>query len=206
MARSTWTATGAALVLLSSACATSATPPGSQSSVSRQPHSAASIRQTDDAGLPLPFTTVFPNRWSANNDGTSYEPCTAADEALLAAHNVDPTKVEDIAGADGQTARGCRWILTHPAHGRLMQHVGNFTGSLDDYKTLHTETDWRQSLTVNGRTVEVSTDDSSQCTTYLASGTSLVFTTVAVTNPPSLTEICQLAIDFTRATIDKMPP
>ena len=35
------------------------------------------IRQTDSMGRPLPFVTLFPNRWSGNNDGTPYEPCTS---------------------------------------------------------------------------------------------------------------------------------
>ena len=85
-------------------CSVSGTAVGEKSSVVQsQTTVAPPIRQIDDFGRRLPFTTKFPNRWSRNNDGTTYEPCTTLSLAALQSLHLDPATAKDAAVADGQT-------------------------------------------------------------------------------------------------------
>ncbi|MGW0453236.1 DUF3558 family protein [Gordonia sputi] len=165
------------------------------------------VRQTDDSGRRLPFITQFPRRWNSGNDGTSYEPCTAATPQILGDTGLQPESARDAAAADFQTARGCIWSFTSFKLASLSQVVGDFQG-LDAYKQKHANiTEWRANTEINNRPVAVgSTKDRSTCETYVESGIAIVSTSTAFTvDPPPINEICDKAIAFTRATIAQMP-
>lgn len=165
------------------------------------------IRQTDDNGQPLPFQTTFPNRWNSGNDGTPYEPCTAASPTLLRALDLDPTSVQDAASADFQTARGCGWRAQSSSRATIDQFVGN-QPRLKIYKEQQTATkNWQPDIAISGRTVAVANDPTSpMCDTFVESANALVITSAAVYDAgTSLPQICDKAIAFTRATIDQMP-
>ena len=169
--------------------------------------STNTIRQTDDHGRSLPFSTIFPRRWSNGNDGTTYEPCTAATKSILIANNLEPFSARDAAAADHQTARGCVWSLIDREHASLSQFVGN-QSDLDTYKQTNSQfVTWRADISISGRRVAVATNPSlSECGTLVRSGDAIVFTDLTVhVNAPSLDEICNRVIAFTRATIDQMP-
>lgn len=183
--------------------------PSSATSVltSRPSGTGIDIRQNDDAGRRLPFTTKFPRRWSNGNDGTAYEPCTAASPLILADSFLDPSSVRDAATADHQTARGCRWTFTIPGHSSLSQIVGN-QPPLDTYKVNYSESlNWDKDMRIDDRRVAVgSSPDLFDCATFVQSGTAIVVTRVSTFGePPPIAEICDKAIAFTRATIDQMP-
>ncbi|MGO3326671.1 DUF3558 family protein [Gordonia sp. (in: high G+C Gram-positive bacteria)] len=170
------------------------------------------IRQVDDYGNHLPFDTRHDRRWSSGNDGTKYEPCTTLDDDGLAALNVEPLSAADAAGSNGQTLRGCKWRYTSTDTGdrwNLSQFVGNSPG-LDFAKTRRSGgiNEWLPDETIAGRQVGVhiyTTGD--QCDTYVQSGGASVITMVTHygQNQPPISEVCDRALGFTRATIGKMP-
>ncbi|MCM3894057.1 MULTISPECIES: DUF3558 family protein [Gordonia] len=169
--------------------------------------STNTIRQTDDHGRSLPFSTKFPRRWSNGNDGTTYEPCTAATESILIANSLDPRSARDAAAADHQTARGCMWSLSDRNLASLSQFVGN-QPDLDTYKQMNAQfVTWRADISMSGRRVAVSTTPSiPECTTFVRSGDAIVVTDLSISiDAPPINEICDKAIAFTRATIDQMP-
>ncbi|WP_414652029.1 MULTISPECIES: DUF3558 family protein [Gordonia] len=169
--------------------------------------STDTVRQTDAHGRPLPFNTAFPRRWSNGNDGTTYEPCTAATESILIANNLDPSSARDAAAADHQTARGCIWSLSDRRLASLSQFVGN-QSDLDTYKQMNAQfVAWRADISMSGRRVAVATTPSiPECATFVRSGDAIVVSdlTISIDAPP-IDEICDKAIAFTRATIDQMP-
>ncbi|GEE02073.1 hypothetical protein nbrc107696_25190 [Gordonia spumicola] len=68
------------------------------------------IRQVDAVGRTMPFTVTNPDRWNAQNDGVSFEPCTAFTYTQLVEMRVDPRTVVD-ASAERRypNGRGCTW-------------------------------------------------------------------------------------------------
>ena len=165
------------------------------------------IRQTDNAGQPLPFQTKFPNRWNSGNDGTPYEPCTAASPTVLRSLDLDPATVQDAASADLQTARGCGWRSQNSSKSTIDQYVGN-QPRLEIYKVQHNATkNWHPDISISGRTVAIASDPTSPaCDTFVESANALVFTSAAVYDVGvPINQICDKAIAFTRATIDQMP-
>lgn len=174
-------------------------------SVTQAPN--AGVRQTDSHGRALPFHTTYPNRWNSGNDGTSYEPCTAAKAPLLESLGLDPSSVEDAAAADFQTARGCGWRVRGERSSTVDQFVGN-QPRLVEYKVKNSSTVmWQDDILIAGRTIGIGRDlGSPTCDTYVESGKSLVITSASsYDSSVPITEICDRAIAFTRATIDQMP-
>lgn len=172
-----------------------------------------SIRQTDDHGTRLPFDTRHPNRWSRANNGSTYEPCTALGANDLRLQGLDPATVEDAAGTDGQTLRGCVWASFRELDGlpdwSISQFVGN-SGGLQEYKRRYSSLRdiWAPDKSVAGRTIGVHRSEvPNSCDTYVQSGRAGVHTVVSHhgLNRPDPAEICAKAIEFTRATIAKMP-
>ena len=165
------------------------------------------IRQTDAQGRALPFETAFPRRWSNGNDGTTYEPCTAATTTILTDSRLDPQSARDAAAADHQTARGCVWSLSDREYADLSQYVGN-QPDLDVYKQMNARfMNWSDDISLINRRVAVATARSiPECTTFVRSGEAIVVTNLSISiNPPPIDEICDKAIAFTRATIDQIP-
>ncbi|WP_187584852.1 DUF3558 domain-containing protein [Gordonia sp. OPL2] len=179
-----------------------------QASDSASPTShQASVRQTDAAGRRLPFATKFPNRWSSNNDGTTFEPCTAEASDTRTRLQVDENSVADAAVADHQTVRGCEWKLIQPKLAYLSQFVGNFNGSLNQYKQRYAATgdQFLADTYEAGRAVAISPGNS-ECTTIVRSGTAMVFTSMSfVIEKPTREQMCEKALDYTRATINQIP-
>uniref|UniRef100_UPI003D91BD80 DUF3558 family protein n=1 Tax=Gordonia sp. B7-2 TaxID=3420932 RepID=UPI003D91BD80 len=172
--------------------------------------SRPSIRQVDDAGRRLPFMTVFPNRWSSNNDGTQYEPCTSVSDRVLASLGLDPRSVSDAAVADHQTVRGCEWDVLNRRRASASQYVGNLAGSgasdLDGYKAIFDDFRWFPDRMIDGRTVAVFSLGVDHCATITVSGRALVFTDAALDrDDKDVSENCNFALAFTRATINKIP-
>ncbi|QRY63557.1 DUF3558 family protein [Gordonia sp. PDNC005] len=170
------------------------------------------IRQIDDNGLRLPFSTVHSRRWNAANDGTTYEPCTALAATQLEAHGIDPHSVKDAAGTNGQTLRGCSWDYVgdiRTEHWMLSQIVGNSTGLANDKRMKSTTRDiWLDDQTADGRTVGLhAIAPNIQCDTYVQSGKAAVTTLVMHIGRAEqpLSALCDRAIAFTRATIGRMP-
>lgn len=191
------------------ACTTS----GSPSAVPAATNTSAEpeIRQTDAAGRQLPFPTEFPNRWSRNNDGTDYEPCTQVSEATLRQLSLDVRSVADVAASDFQTARGCSWKFLSDGRSTLSQFVGNINGTeqtLSGYKSLNSAaTDWYPDTSLDGRRVLVGSGMSAECAAIVQSGSAVVVTSVIRFGVPKPTtsEICDTAIAFLRNTISEIP-
>lgn len=170
------------------------------------------IRQTDDQGRRMPFETKHDRRWNRANDGSPYEPCTALSSLELHSLGVDASTVRDAAGTNGQTLRGCRWNALstgRPIPWSISQFVGNSEGLADDKKRRSTAIDvWFDDVVVEGRVVGVHRmRDGFTCDTYVQSGRAGVSTLVVHLGPtlPPPAEICDRALEFTRATISKMP-
>lgn len=170
-------------------------------------------RQTDARGIGLPFVNTFRSRWNSANDGTDYEPCTALSKQELSEIGVDQGSVKDAAGTDGQTLRGCAWKylneLDSVSRWRISQFVGN-SASLKDDKERRSGSfeSWLPDVSVAGRVVGVhQTRSGDNCDTYVQSGLAAVSTLVTFSGPtlPPPSEICDRALEFTRATISKMP-
>ncbi|MDH3010080.1 DUF3558 family protein [Gordonia alkanivorans] len=171
---------------------------------------ATGVRQTDDAGRRLPFDTEFPDRWSGNNDGTSYEPCTQVSEEVVRRFGLDVESVSDVAGSNFQTARGCQWSYSNSELSFLSQFVGNLDepeGGLSAHKAEYSSTTWHPDIDINGRRVIIGSTDPSDCAAYVQSGKAVVITNVVLIeqSPPTVDAVCASAADFLRATIDEIP-
>lgn len=170
------------------------------------------VRQLDANGQRLPFTTDFANRWNRANDGTEYEPCTALTDGQLEALGVAPSTVGDSAGTNGQTARGCYWVYAQREsewEWTVTQIVGNSPSLGSDKRRKRSSFDiWMDDIEIEGRTVGLHRlRDGRDCDTYVQSGRAAVTTLVIRHGPPGhpIEEICARAIEFTKATIGKMP-
>lgn len=190
----------------STACAVNGAPSSITSTSPLGRTSSDAIRQNDDSGKKLPFTTTFPDRWSSNNDGTKYEPCTALTDSELVDAGIDPHSVSDIALANRQTARGCKWEYANLRNSGLSQA----TGDAPTFENRMTDRDWYKTswdIRIDGRLVMVDSASPYTCSTTVKSGRSPVVTIAdRITDVISLTELCNYAIDFTRRTIPKMEP
>lgn len=193
-----------------SACTTTGNPVA-QSSQNTPSASSAHIRQTDSSGKRLPFETEFPNRWSINNDGTPYEPCTAVTPNVLRTFKLDPQSVGDVAASDFQTARGCQWTFLDENRSTLAQQVGNLVNpaaGLTGYKELSTSgAVWYPDYEIDGRRVIMSSLFPGECGVVVQSGSAIVATSVlrfGVNRPPQ-GAICETASEFLQATIAKIP-
>lgn len=173
--------------------------------------SPSEVRQTDDSGERLPFDTTHSRRWNSSNDGSSYEPCTALSDAELQRLGIDPDSVRDAAGTNGQTLRGCNWRSAGP-DGRkwsVAQIVGDSADLASDKARNSSSADiWMSDVVIAGRTIGVHRMSGDRdCDTYVQSGGAAVNTIVmahGLPRPP-VEEICAKALEFTRATIGKMP-
>ncbi|GAA1481180.1 hypothetical protein GCM10009624_16200 [Gordonia sinesedis] len=168
------------------------------------------IRQTDAAGNRLPFTTTFPDRWSANNAGTDYEPCTAVTRAILQEFNLDPSSVNDAADANRQTIRGCDWTFLNDTANTISQYVGgNGELTLNEYrdKQMGRSDELMPNMVINKRPVlRIRNIALGQCTVVIQSGGARVFTTLFVYhNRPSPDRLCDVPVRFLRTMIDKIP-
>ncbi|WP_306302389.1 DUF3558 family protein [Gordonia paraffinivorans] len=190
------------------ACSVSGTPTATPSAAAESV-SALQIRQTDDAGRPLPFKTEFPNRWNSNNSGTSYEPCTQVPGAVVQRFDLDEASVNDVAGSDFQTARGCQWKFSENRHSFLSQFVGNLDrpdGGLTAHKEDYSTTTWHPDTEIAGRRVIVGSIDPGDCAAYVQSGNAVVVTNVVLIElEPQPMAACNAAVDFLRATIGAIP-
>lgn len=157
----------------------------------------------------LPFESTFTQRWNSRNDGSSYEPCVSLDAASIADLQVDPDSVSDAAGTDGQTGRGCYWKF-QPEVGDLwsvQQGVAN-SESFDAYKRKNRHRTWQKGISIGGRNIGISgREELGECLTYVQSrDAGVVSIVVHHRRPhPPINEICDRAIAFTKATINKMP-
>ncbi|WP_415047363.1 DUF3558 family protein [Gordonia sp. (in: high G+C Gram-positive bacteria)] len=157
----------------------------------------------------LPFKSTFTKRWNNSNDGTRYEPCTALDSSNLYVLGIDSSSVEDAAGTDGQTLRGCRWRYRMRDRNRwsIAQVVAN-SESLENYKHKYSTDYWHPDLLISGRTVGVTESrDLGECMTYVQSGHAGVSTLVIRhgISGEKVGGVCDRAIAFTRATISMIP-
>ena len=192
--------------MLCAGCAVTGDPVAVHESVPPSSQTPA-IRQTDDAGRRLPFETKWPDRWSINNDGTSYEPCTGVGERVLRQLNLDPDTASDAAVANGQTARGCEWSYASDKTNKLSQVVGNGP-PLAEYRAMNkNDFDFLPDTVVQGRPVlRFVIIGPNECTAAVQSGTAQVITTVYIYNEtPPIDQLCKIPVDFLRATIDKIP-
>ncbi|MBD0862474.1 DUF3558 domain-containing protein [Gordonia sp. zg691] len=173
--------------------------------------SSPSLRQTDDAGRVLPFENTFPNRWSINNDGSTYEPCTEIPADVIRSFGLDPGSVSDVAASDFQTARGCEWTLREDRRSTISQFVGNILrpeGGLTGHKELNRAgTTWYPDTEVDGRRVLVESMMPGDCTVYIRSGDAVVITSVTKSGfaRPPVDELCKTAISFLQATVRQIP-
>lgn len=170
--------------------------------------SEQTIRQTDDAGNRLPFTTVFPDRWSTNNDGTPYEPCTTVTKQVLRQFNLDPQSVNDAAVANHQTIRGCEWNFDDNTDNSLSQTVADGE-SLPWYRNKNRDSfTFLPDIFIDGRRILRFriTNAGFECTTAVQSGGSQVLTAAFIfKNTPPVDQLCEIPVNFLRATIDRIP-
>ncbi|MCB1295305.1 MAG: DUF3558 family protein [Gordonia sp.] len=167
----------------------------------------SSIRQTDARGVALPFVTPFPDRWSTNNDGTTYEPCTALTDAELGDAGLDPATAMDVAVANHQTARGCIWYFHGGPDAGLLSHA---TGNRPTFEQDMKDRGWYEvsyDISIKGRLVLVDSRDTTDCMATVKSGKSPVIVgTSKLFKPIGREAVCQRAIDFMKRVIDRMPP
>lgn len=192
-----------------SGCSTSGLPtPVSSSSA---PVAPSGIRQVDDEGTRLPFETSFPNRWSINNNGTSYEPCTQVPDDVIARSGFGPETVKDAAASDFQTARGCTWTSSLDGRSSLSQIVGNLLDPQDGlpgYKQQHSPaTTWFPDRQVLGRRVLVGSTMRGECAVIVQSGDAVVVSSITRVGPgrPVAEEVCTDVAAFVDATIAQIP-
>lgn len=157
--------------------------------------------------VPLPFENPFPDRWNSANNGSKFEPCIAFSDFELNRFGINPAEIEDAAIVNGQGIRGCSWSMKDWFS--LSNLVTN-SSSLGVYKKGLIEYTWHADLYIQGRVVglfSIEHGGSVDCSTYVQSSSAAVVTNVV----PSTSErgrtvdTCKLAIDFTRAYIDKIP-
>ena len=188
-------------------CAVAGDPVAAPESASPTSQTPA-IRQTDDAGRRLPFDTKFPDRWSSNNDGTPYEPCTSVTESILTQFKLDPQSAEDVAIANHQTVRGCRWRFTSDNANSVAQIAAN-APTLDEYRSKNEGIFiFFPDTAIEGRQVQLfKIDDSTpECSAAVRSSNATVDTTVTLyRNARPIDQICDMAVDFLRKAIDKIP-
>lgn len=185
-------------------------PGAAQPELPRSISSSDIIRQTDAAGNRLPFTTTFPDRWSANNAGTDYEPCTAVTPAILREFNLNPSSVNDAADANHQTIRGCDWTFLDDAANTISQYVGgNGELTLNEYRDKQRGgfDELMPDMTIKDRPVlRMRNIELGQCTVVIQSGGARVFTTLFVYhNRPPPNQLCDVPVRFLRTMIDKIP-
>lgn len=196
---------------MSTACAVTGAPVPVPSSAPSSSSVPAPIRQTDNDGRTLPFETKFKNRWSINNDGTPYEPCTQVPVSVVREFGLEESTVSDVAASDFQTARGCRWRFRDDRLSSLAQSVGNLirpTEGLGGYKAMYSSsTTWFPDTEVEGRPVLVGSYMDAECGAVVRSGNAVVITSILRlrSDPPPTRETCDAAVDFLRATIDQIP-
>lgn len=157
--------------------------------------------------VPLPFENPFPDRWNSSNDGTPYEPCIAFSDSELRRFQIDPEEIEDAAIVNGQGIRGCSWFM--PSRFSLSNLVAD-SRSLEIYKAGTKENNWLPDISINDRVVGLFSlihGDSKECSTYVQSYSAAVVTNVVPSTSAEgkAMDTCKLAIDFTRAYIDKIP-
>ncbi|WP_419717497.1 DUF3558 family protein [Gordonia malaquae] len=170
------------------------------------------IRQVDDRGVRLPFTTKHSQRWNTANDGTEYEPCTGVQLRDLSRLNIDARSVRDAAKTNGQTLRGCIWTYEETGTDippSISQTVGNGKG-LDAAKARRSgpQDSWLDDILIASRRVGIHVYSfEGYCATYVESGTATVISTASHsgTHPLNREQLCERAIAFTKATIDRMP-
>ncbi|MGW6035048.1 DUF3558 family protein [Gordonia terrae] len=197
-------------VAASGACTTEGLPesPPPAPSVSA---SSLAVRQTDDSGRRLPFETSFPNRWSINNDGSPYEPCTQIAPEVIQGSGLVVASVKDAAASDFQTIRGCEWAYLDDELSSLSQIVGNIIdpdAGLEGHKALNSAaTEWFPDREIRNRRVLVGSITPSDCAVYVRSGDAVVVTSVTRfdIDRPSTERICDMAVEFLQATIDGIP-
>ncbi|WP_374613703.1 DUF3558 domain-containing protein [Gordonia sp. (in: high G+C Gram-positive bacteria)] len=205
---SVWTIAGFSGLVLSG-CSTSGEPMPVPSSYA--PITPPEIRQIDDEGRQLPFRTTLPNRWSINNNGTGYEPCTQVPEDVVARFGFEPATVKDAAASDFQTARGCTWISSLDRRSSLSQIVGNILDpqdGLSGYKKLHSpSTTWFPDGQVHGRRVLVGSTMRGECAVIVQSGDAVVVSSITRVGPgrPPADEVCADVTAFASATIGRIP-
>lgn len=197
------------VVLTLAACSVT----GSPSPSPKSPPSTVSAdpRQVDDAGRALPFVTPFRNRWNSNNDGTPYEPCTAVSRDVLLEAGLLPETVEDVAKSDFQTARGCRWTFQDDGKSSLSQSAANLAqpeSGISGYKAKNARVmRWYPDEEIEGRRVVVGSLTPMGCAASVQSGDALVGTTIVRigAHKPPIEQICERAIEFLKATINRIP-
>lgn len=205
---SVWTIVGVSGLVLSG-CSTSGEPTPVPSSSA--PVTAPKIRQIDDEGRQLPFQTTLPNRWSINNNGTGYEPCTQVPANVVVRFGFEPATVKDAAASDFQTARGCTWTSSLDGRSSLSQIVGNILDpedGLSGYKKLHSPaTTWFPDGQVHGRRVLVGSTMRGECAVIVQSGDAVVVSSITRVGPgrPPAEEVCADVTAFAGATIAQIP-
>lgn len=169
--------------------------------------SATDPGSTVGTPIPLPFENPFPGRWNPSNNGSPYEPCVAFSDGELSRFGIDPSVIEDAAIVSGQGVRGCSWLMEDRfAFSNLVTN----SQSLATYRSGLSEYDWHPDFEIGGRTVGLFSmveGNSVDCATYVQSFTAAVITTVVTSSSAEgqTIDACKLAVDFTRAYIDKIP-
>ncbi|MDV7175920.1 DUF3558 family protein [Gordonia amicalis] len=198
-------------VLPLTACTTTGEAESASPAASLTSAGPTGIRQTDDAGAPLPFENTFPDRWSNNNDGTPYEPCTQVSAVALQTIDIDPSTVEDVAASNHQTARGCTWKF----HGDRLSSMSHFVGNLlrpeaglDGYKELNRAgSTWFADTEIKGRRVLSASMGPGECSMIVQSGDAVVVTTIVRydADRPPVETVCSSVEHFLDQTIDSIP-
>ena len=170
--------------------------------------SATAPPQTDSNGIQLPFHNPFFERWNDGNDGTTYEPCTALTPNELKSAGIDPKSAKDAAVVDGQSLRGCDWLLLppNPTLIGISQIVIN-SQNLETYKKKNSIDTWRPDREIHGRQVGIVDSRAGDCSTYVQSRKSAIITLgqPGIGDSDSKDELCESALRFTATTIDRIP-
>ncbi|GED97326.1 DUF3558 family protein [Gordonia crocea] len=150
---------------------------------------------------------TFPHRLNPGNDGTPYEPCDEVNREAVVQHGWDWSSLQDAASVDGQTARGCAWKDSEVGSVWGMSQIVGNSPSLDAYRHANQAFTWFADRSIQGRQVIVFATSTGTCATRVQSRRAGVSTIVDYARRPSppLSEICDRAIAFTKATISRMP-
>lgn len=192
-------------------CTTAGHPTASPTNPDSSSLAPPAIRQTDDAGRSLPFKTEFSNRWSINNNGTPYEPCTQVTRDQVDQFQLDAGSIRDAAASDFQTARGCTWTFRDDGRSFLTQAVGNMTEpeqGLDGHKQVNSGgITWYSDVILSGRRVILGSINPSDCGAYVRSGDAVVGTSITRfgRDRPPTSDICKAALNFLQSTMVSIP-
>lgn len=169
----------------------------------------------------LPFEPEQATRLNDRNDGSTFEPCVAYQDADLLSLNIDPATMQDLMPWPDPVRRGCAWAIPGFIY---MQGVTDIAAGAPDFNTRTaadapldtggliaalgesnvTDHTWEPTDPIDGRVIALYHDSKYQCGTVFETQDSIVITLLDVF-PAVEPEICAKVIAFTELAVAASP-